>query len=272
MVCTRNVADNFDINVEPYMKDVTTGSHLPVAEQAEYIRAYHETGDTEYKDIIIETNMLFVVSVAKKFHSTKLALSDKVSAGMVGLMQAVEKFDPDNGASFITYARWWVEQSIRKEVMAYANVVRIPVGTYRQMKEIQGLANEGWSNDALEKTYNMSAKKISLLKISGKEVSMSQTLNDDGFTIQDTLAGSASADAELSQSDEYRFLLSKVELLNDRERLIVKMRFGIEDGKSKTLQEISEIYSITRERIRQIINRALRKLRDLCEYKVAQAF
>ncbi len=164
MVCTRNVQNEFDINIEPYLKDVTTGSHLPVSEQSEYIRKYHETGDSKYKDIIIETNMLFVVSVAKRFHSTKLALSDKVSAGMVGLVQAVEKFDPDNGASFITYARWWVEQSIRKEILHYSNVVRIPVGTYRQMKEIQNLVNEGWSNEALSRAYNMSAKKVSLSK------------------------------------------------------------------------------------------------------------
>jgi len=153
--------------------------------------------------------------------------------------------------------------------MNYANVVRIPIDTYRQMKAIQGLAKEGWTNKALEKAYNMPAKKISLLKISGREVSMSQTLNDDGFTIQDTLPGTASADADLAREDEYTFLLSKVELLNDREQAIVKMRFGIEDGVAHTLQEISEVYHITRERIRPIINRALRKLRDFCGYDTA---
>lgn len=271
MVCIRNEQKEFDINIEPYLRDVSTGSHLPMEKQTEYIRAYHETGDEKYKDIIIETNMLFVVSIAKRFHSSKLSLSDKVSAGMVGLLDAVEKFDPDNGASFITYARWWVEQAIRKEIMSYANVVRIPIGTYRQMKEVQNLVNEGWTNEALERTYNMSAKKISLLKISGKEVSISQILNDEGFTIEDTIQSESSADEEFSKLDEYEFLLSKVELLNERERKIVKMRFGIEDGKSRTLQEISEVYNITRERIRQIINRALRKLREMCEYETSIA-
>ena len=269
MICIKKEFKNdFDINRGAYIGDLNNRAHLSIEEQAECIRMYRETGEQKYFDTIVETNLLFIVSVARKLTYSKLTLSEKISSGVVGLMKAVEKFDLERGASFITYARWWIEQSIRKDALTSANIVRIPTGTYRKIKKIQRLTEEGWTNEEIKKEYSISDKKLSLFRASGHEVSLSQTLTDDGFTLQDTIGQEDTNIKSNSDNEEYNFIMSKIHMLKPRTKKNVELRFGLTGDAPMTLQEISELYNISRERVRQIVNKGIANLRNFCEIEV----
>lgn len=257
----------FDVHSQvAYMKDAETDSHLSPEDQAEHIRLYRETGDEKHKEIIIQTNMLFVASLARRFRSHKLTLSDLMSAGMLGLLKAFDKYELDRNVSFISYARYWIEQFIRKEIAYNSNVVRIPFHSYRLLKKVRALVEEGYSNRAIQQEMNLSAAKISLLKIAGREVSMNQVLSTtDDFTIADTL-GTEKNDVDLYyENEDSSFLMDRVGELADREQEILKRRFGLFGCKTQTLQEVSEHYNISRERVRQIEARAIRQLQTMCK-------
>jgi RNA polymerase primary sigma factor len=269
MICIKKeVENNFDIKQGAYIKDLGKRKHISIEEQAECIRLYRETGEQKYFDKLIETNLLFIVSIARKLNHSNLTLSEKISSGVVGLMRAVDKFDINKGASFITYARWWIEQSIRKDLLASANLVRIPTGTYRKIRKIQKLTEEGWTNEEIKKHYNISNKKLSLFRASGHEVSLSTTLTDDGFTVQDTIGTDDENMKSQSNNEDYNFIMSKIDLLKPRTRKIVELRFGLTGEAPMTLQEISDKYSVSRERIRQIINKGIEQLREFCDINI----
>jgi len=261
------IDSEFDVQAQvAYMKDTETDSHLSTEEQAEHIRLYRETGDEKHKDIIIETNMLFVASVARRFRSHKLTLSDLMSAGMLGLLKAFDKFELDRNVSFISYARYWIEQFIRKEIAYNSNIVRIPFHSYRLLKKVKSLVDEGYTNRAIQREMNLSAAKISLLKIAGREVSMNQLISTtDDFTIADTLGTEETAVDEFYKTEDSSFLLDRVQELGVREQDILKRRFGLFEHESQTLQEVSEYYNISRERVRQIEARAIRQLQQMCK-------
>lgn len=261
----------FDVKAQvAYMKDTVTDSHLTAEQQAEHIRLYRETLDEKHRDIVIKTNMLFVASIARRFCNHKLTLSDLMSAGMLGLLKAFDKFELDRNVSFISYARYWVEQYIRKEVAYNSSIVRIPFHSYRQLKKVRSLSEEGYSNRAMQEEMNLSAAKISLLKIAGKEISMNQLLAEsDDFTVADTLGTTKTQVDELFDSEDSEFILEKVNELNEREQDILKRRFGLFDHRVQTLQELSELYGLSRERVRQIEAKAIRKLKDMCEAEIS---
>ncbi len=266
------VDSHFDVSSQvAYMRDAETNSHLSTEEQAEHIRLYRENGDEKHKDIIIKTNMLFVASVARKFRSHKLTLSDMMSAGMLGLLKAFDKFELDRNVSFISYARYWIEQFIRKEIAYNSNIVRIPFHSYRLLKKVRTLAEEGYSNRAIQDEMNLSAAKISLLKIAGREISMSQLLTSvDDFTIADTLGTERSEVDEFVDEENESFLMERVQELGERERDILERRFGLSGQETQTLQEVSLHYKISRERVRQIEARAIRNLKQMCNGELCQ--
>ena len=261
------IENEFDVKSQvAYMKDTETDSHLSAEEQAEHIQLYRDTGDEKHKDIVIKTNMLFVASIARKFRSHKLTLSDLMSAGMLGLLKGFEKFELDRNVSFISYARYWIEQFIRKEIAYNSNIVRIPFHSYRLLKKVRTLADEGYTNRAIQSEMNLSAAKISLLKIAGREISMNQLLSTaDDFTIADTLGTEKNEVDEFYEAEDAGFLLEQVRTLGVREQDILKRRFGLFEHVVQTLQEVSEHYNISRERVRQIESRALRQLHKMCE-------
>ena len=262
-----DINSEFDVKTQvAYMRDTQADSHLTADEQAEHIRLYRETSDEKHRDIVIKTNMLFVASIARKFCNHKLTLSDLMSAGMLGLLKGFEKFELDRNVSFISYARYWIEQFIRKEVAYNSNIVRIPFHSYRQLIKVRALTNDGYSNRAMQGELNLSAAKISLLKIAGKEISMNQALSDSNdFTVADTMSEEKTEVDKLFENEETVFVLEMVKDLSDREQDILKRRFGLFDHEAQTLQDVSELYGLSRERIRQIEARAIKKLKTMCK-------
>ena len=255
----------FDVKTQlPYMKDTVVNSHLTAQEQAEHIKLYRETQDEKHRDIVIETNMLFVASVARKFVNHKLNLSDLMSSGMLGLLKAFDKFELDRNINFISYARHWVEHYIRRDVSYNTNIVRIPTHSYRLLKKVRKLVEEGKSSTDIQNELNLSRSKVSLLRIAGREVSMDQMLTDDDFKISDTIGEDDAAAKEIELGEELSYLLEKVKLLEPREKDILQRRFGLDGYESQTLDEVSKVYAISRERVRQIENKAIKTLRKMC--------
>ena len=264
--------DIADDSVRLYLREIGKIPLLTAEEELALAKKV-KSGDKRSKDAMAEANMRLVVSIAKRYVGRGLDLLDLIQEGNTGLLRAVEKFDPDRGFKFSTYATWWIRQAITRAIADQARTIRIPVHMVetinkllRTQRRLTQELNREPSNDEIAAAMDMDVDKVEhIMKIKQDISSLDASVRDDeedsvlGDFIEDedTKTPSESASEQLLK-EQVKQILST---LTEREQKILKLRFGLEDGKSHTLEEVGQEFSVTRERIRQIEAKALAKLR-----------
>jgi RNA polymerase primary sigma factor len=264
--------DIADDSVRLYLREI---GKIPLlnAEEELALAKKVKAGDKRAKDQMAEANMRLVVSIAKRYVGRGLDLLDLIQEGNTGLLRAVEKFDPDRGFKFSTYATWWIRQAITRAIADQARTIRIPVHMVetinkllRTQRRLTQELNREPTNEEIAAAMEMEVEKVEhIMKIKQDISSLDASVRDDeedsvlGDFIEDEDAKTPTESAsEQLLKEQVRQILSS---LTEREQKILKLRFGLEDGKSHTLEEVGQEFSVTRERIRQIEAKALAKLR-----------
>lgn len=267
--------DISDDSVRMYLREIGKIPLLSNDEEMELAKRALE-GDRKAKDRMAEANMRLVVSIAKRYSGRGMDLLDLIQEGNTGLLRAVDKFDPEKGFKFSTYATWWIRQAITRAIADQARTIRIPVHMVEtinklmrtQRKMTQELNREP-SNEELAKAMDMDVEKIEhIMKIKQDITSLDAGISRDGDEGEDSTLGDFIEDEDTATPEEsasMQLLKEKVRevlsSLSDRERKILEMRFGLNGTKSHTLEEVGLEFAVTRERIRQIEAKALMKLR-----------
>ncbi|HSW85205.1 MAG TPA: RNA polymerase sigma factor RpoD [Candidatus Saccharimonadales bacterium] len=264
--------DVADDSVRLYLREI---GKIPLlnAEEELALAKRVVAGDKLAKDQMAEANMRLVVSIAKRYVGRGLDLLDLIQEGNTGLLRAVEKFDPDKGFKFSTYATWWIRQAITRAIADQARTIRIPVHMVetinkllRTQRRLTQELNREPTNEEIAKEMEIDADKVEhIMKIKQDISSLDASIRDDEedsvladfIEDEDTVSPEESATGQLLK-EQVKDMLSA---LTEREQKILKLRFGLEDGKSHTLEEVGQEFSVTRERIRQIEAKALAKLR-----------
>ncbi len=266
--------DVSDDSVRLYLREI---GKIPLLSSEEELTLAKKVvaGDKRAKDKMAEANMRLVVSIAKRYSGRGLDFLDLIQEGNTGLLRAVEKFDPDKGFKFSTYATWWIRQAITRAIADQARTIRIPVHMVetinkllRTQRRMTQELNREPTIEELAKALEMEPEKVEyVIKIKQDISSLDAGVGRDGDE-EDSVLGDFIEDEEtVSPEDSATNQLLKEQVsevlssLSDREQKIVRMRFGLDNGKNHTLEEVGQEFAVTRERIRQIEAKALAKLR-----------
>lgn len=274
-----------DDSVRMYLREIGKIPLLSSQEEKELAQRVVE-GDKKAKDKMAEANMRLVVSIAKRYSGRGLDFLDLIQEGNTGLLRAVEKFDPSKGFKFSTYATWWIRQAITRAIADQARTIRIPVHMVetinkllRTQRRMTQEMNREPTIDELAKELEMEPEKVEyVMKIKQDITSLDASVGRDGDD-DDSVLGDFVEDEDAQSPEEaassqllkeqVRAILST---LSDREQKILRMRFGLDNGKSHTLEEVGQEFSVTRERIRQIEAKALAKLRKRPDAKKLHSY
>ncbi len=264
--------DIADDSVRLYLREIGKIPLLTADEELSLAKRV-VSGDKDAKAKMAEANMRLVVSIAKRYVGRGLDLLDLIQEGNTGLLRAVEKFDPDKGFKFSTYATWWIRQAITRAIADQARTIRIPVHMVetinkllRTQRRLTQELNREPTNEEIAKAMELEVDKVEhIMKIKQDISSLDASIRDDEedsvlsdfIEDEDTISPEESATGQLLK-EQVKDMLGA---LTEREQKILKLRFGLEDGKSHTLEEVGQEFSVTRERIRQIEAKALAKLR-----------
>lgn len=260
-----------DDPVKLYLKEIGSYPLLSIDEEIQLAKKI-EQGDEDAKQTLAESNLRLVVSIAKRYVGRGLSFLDLIQEGNLGLIKAVEKFDYTKGYKFSTYATWWIRQAITRSIADQSRTIRIPVHmsevinkTYRVSRSLlQELGREPTEQE-LSEAMKLPVEKIrEILKVSADPISLDTPIGEEDdshlgdFIKDDTIVGPEDAAAYSVLQDQISKLL---DTLTEREQRVLILRFGLKDGRTRTLEEVGKEFNVTRERIRQIEAKALRKLR-----------
>jgi RNA polymerase primary sigma factor len=267
-----NDDDVSDDSVRLYLREIGKIPLLSAEEELELAQKV-VAGDKRAKDKMAEANMRLVVSIAKRYVGRGLDLLDLIQEGNTGLLRAVEKFDPDKGFKFSTYATWWIRQAITRAIADQARTIRIPVHMVetinkllRTQRRLTQSLNREPTNEEIAKEMEIEVDKVEhIMKIKQDISSLDANIRDDEedsvladfIEDEDTVTPEESATSQLLK-EQVKTVLGA---LSEREQKIIRLRFGLEDGKQHTLEDVGQEFAVTRERIRQIEAKALAKLR-----------
>ena len=273
---------NLDDPVRMYLKEIGQVRLLTAEEELDLARRVAE-GDKKAKDKLTEANLRLVVSIAKKYSGRGLHILDLIQEGNTGLIRAVDKFDYQKGNKFSTYATWWIRQAITRAIADQARTIRVPVhmvevinkATRCNRKLVQELGREP-TLDEIAAELNLPIEKIiEANRTAADTLSLDMPVGDEedttigSFVEDDNTPGPADATSNTLLAEALAEIL---DTLTDREADVLRMRFGMFDGRTHTLEEVGQIFGVTRERIRQIENKAIRKLRHPSRAKKIKDF
>ena len=262
---------SIDDPVRMYLKEIGKIHLLKPHEEIEYAKRMLE-GDEVAKQRLVEANLRLVVSIAKRYVGRGMLFLDLIQEGNLGLIKAVEKFDYERGFKFSTYATWWIRQAITRAIADQARTIRIPVHMVETINKLIRVSRQLLQElgrdpkpEEIAKEMDMSVEKVrEIMKIAQDPVSLETPIGEE----EDSHLGDFIPDEDAlapAEAAAYSLLKDQIEevlgSLNEREQKVLKLRFGLEDGRARTLEEVGKEFDVTRERIRQIEAKALRKLR-----------
>lgn len=262
---------NIDDPVRMYLKEIGKIPLLKPHEEVEFSKRMAD-GDEFAKQKLVEANLRLVVSIAKRYVGRGMLFLDLIQEGNLGLIKAVEKFDYKKGFKFSTYATWWIRQAITRSIADQARTIRIPVHMVETINKLIRVSRQLLQKlgrdpkpEEIAKEMNMTEEKVrEIMKIAQDPVSLETPIGEE----EDSHLGDFIPDDDApapAEAAAYSLLKEQIEdvlgTLNEREQKVLKLRFGLEDGRARTLEEVGKEFDVTRERIRQIEAKALRKLR-----------
>ena len=273
---------NIDDHVRMYLKEIGKVALLSGDEEIELAKRI-ENGDEEAKRRLAEANLRLVVSIAKKYVGRGMLFLDLIQEGNLGLLKAVEKFDYRKGYKFSTYATWWIRQAITRAIADQARTIRIPVHMVetinklvREQRNLLQELGQDPTPEQIAERMDMTPDKVrEILKIAQEPVSLETPIGEE----DDSHLGDFIEDEVIENPVDYttRVVLREqldevLDTLTDREENVLRLRFGLDDGKMRTLEDVGKVFNVTRERIRQIEAKALRKLRHPSRSKQLKDF
>ena len=284
MVDTEAISEGLALTdpVRMYLKEI--GRVALLTQEEEQVLAQRiEQGDEEAKNQMIEANLRLVVAVAKRYVGRGMHFLDLIQEGNMGLLKAVEKFDYRKGYKFSTYATWWIRQSITRAIADQARTIRIPVHMVETINKVARASHQlvqelGREPNAVEIAQYLDlplSKVEEIMKLSQEPISLETPVGEEddshlGDFIQDN---EVSEPMEAAAANSLREQLEKaLHMLTPREEQVLRLRFGFEDGKTHTLEEVGKVFNVTRERVRQIESKALRRLRHPSKSKALRDF
>ena len=278
---TKSITNRESASLDKYLQEIGKEDLITVEEEVELAQRIKK-GDQAALERLTRANLRFVVSVAKQYQNQGLSLPDLINEGNLGLIKAAEKFDETRGFKFISYAVWWIRQSILQALAEQSRIVRLPlnqVGSLNKINKAYSKFEQEYerqpSPEELADTLELPKEKVTdTLKVSGRHVSMDAPFSDgEDNSLLDVLINNDSpkADTDLMKESLSREIERSLSTLTERERDIVKLFFGI-GVQEMTLEEIGERFGLTRERVRQIKEKAIRRLRHTSRSKLLKAY
>jgi RNA polymerase primary sigma factor len=260
-----------DTNIGIYLREISTVPLLTPEEEIK-LAAQIKRGNKKAREKMIRANLRLVVKIANDFSSYGLPLLDLISEGNIGLMKAVERFDPKKGGKLSTYASWWIKQSIKRALANQGKTIRLPVHLVDKISKIrrvsqqmtEELGHEPTDLEIAEEIGLTESKVAHLRSVSARPASLDAKLGPDEDTSFGDLVGDERAEdpfEALRDRDLREEVVALLEQLDGRERQIISFRFGLDGGRERTLEEVGKKFGVTRERIRQLQNIALQKMR-----------
>ena len=278
---SKSITNRESASLDKYLQEIGHEELLSVDEEVELAQKIKK-GDRRALERLTRANLRFVVSVAKQYQNQGLSLPDLINEGNVGLIKAAEKFDETRGFKFISYAVWWIRQSILQAIAEQSRIVRLPLNQVGSVNKINRELNKFEQEHERRPSVDEIADRIDLpedkieeaMKVNNRHVSMDAPFVDgEDNSLLDVLADSnmPMADKALVQESLRKEIDRAIELLNDREQKVVRAFFGI-GSPEMTLEEIGEKYNLTRERVRQIKEKAIRRLRHNTKNKLLKTY
>ena len=280
---TKSITNRESQSLDKYLQDIGREELITAEEELELARKIKQ-GDQRALEKLTRANLRFVVSVAKQYQNQGLTLPDLINEGNLGLIKAAQKFDETRGFKFISYAVWWIRQSILQALAEQARIVRLPLNQVGSLNKI----NKAYSKLEQEFERQPSAEELAealevpedkikeSLNVSGRHVSMDAPLStsEDGGTLMDVMANSDApkADHALMAESLQKEIERSLSTLTDKEREIIRLFFGIGMNHGLTLEEIGAKFNLTRERVRQIKEKAIRRLRHTSRNKLLKSY
>ena len=278
---TRSITNRESASLDKYLQEIGHEELLTMDEEVELAQRIRQ-GDREALEKLTKANLRFVVSVAKQYQNQGLSLPDLINEGNMGLIKAAEKFDETRGFKFISYAVWWIRQSILQAIAEQSRIVRLPLNQVSSVNKINRVVNKFEQENERRPSIQELAEKVDIpqekiedaVKVNGRHISMDAPFAEgDENSLLDVLVNDDSpmADRELVMESLRNEIKRALKTLNERERMILEAFFGI-DQPEMTLEEIGEKFGLTRERVRQIKEKAIRRLRHCTKNKMLKTY
>ncbi|MGB0404406.1 MAG: sigma-70 family RNA polymerase sigma factor [Salibacteraceae bacterium] len=279
---TKSITNRSDKSLDKYLSDISREEMITAQEEVELAQRIRE-GDDRALDKLVKANLRFVVSVSKQYQNQGLSLPDLINEGNLGLIKAASRFDETRGFKFISYAVWWIRQSILQALADQARIVRLPLNQVGSLSKINKMYSR--LEQELERPpsaaeiadfLEMDTKKVrDTMKISGRHVSVDAPLREgEDFTMIDLMSnkGDVKTDSILMHESLVQEIERSLTTLSEREREVIRMFYGIGKKQGLTLDEIADVFDLTRERVRQLKEKAIRRLRHNSRSKLLRAY